>query len=318
LTVVGVAVVLAYVPAVIATITNRVHDDLWWWIIAPAGVMVAGLILQVLTSRAKKRETAAGYTTLRTAHVELDQLDPRSGDVVRKAGEPYLSQHRLLSGFTSTKDAQPQSASGRPSFVRRATNIAIRVGGSVGIPLVASIIWGSRDPVVATWVGIIAALALVAWVVGLAIGAGMNRARLAALTALDPQSLVFTIISADQFDDAFLEIAPDSAPRYPPVTLGASASQKGLSLWNGRPPEQFGFIPWSWITSIQIDTIYRNRTTYPSVLLSIRDPEDGKLVALPLPNPNADLLPMPSKAEASWIASELNQLRTTKTAARLI
>ncbi|HEX3678711.1 MAG TPA: hypothetical protein VHU90_03230 [Galbitalea sp.] len=214
LTVVGVAVVLSYVPSLIATITNRLQDDLWWWVIAPAAGMVVLLVPQALTSRATKREVAAGYTSLRTAHVELDQLDPRSGEVVRKAGEPYLSRRRPVPEFASTVDAQPRASSPRPSFVRRASNVAIRVGGSVGVLVVGSIIWGSKDSAVAAWSWVIAAIALVAWVIGLAIGAGVNRSRLAAITALDPQSLVFTIISADQFDDAFVEIAPDSAPRY--------------------------------------------------------------------------------------------------------
>jgi hypothetical protein len=279
-----------------------------------------GLLYAALFARGirAKKEVAAGYTTLWRENPTLPQLDAKTGAVVRKAGEPYAPRRRLLSGFTPTEDAQPRHGSPRPGFVRRATNIAVRIGGSVGILVVASIIWGSKDSAVVVWVWTIAAIALVAWVLGLAIGAGINRSRLAALTALDPHALVFTIISSDQFDDAFVEIAPDSAPRYPPVILGASASQKGLSLWTGRPPEQFGFIPWSWITSIQADTVYRNRTSYPSVLLSVRDPEDGKLVALPLPNPNADLLPMPSKAEASWIADELNQLLSGASGAKVL
>jgi hypothetical protein len=310
LNIVGGAVVLGYAVASVATITNHVPSAFGWWIGAPVGGLAGVLVLQVFATRATKRELAAGYTTLRRAHVELDQLDPRSGAVVRRAGEPYLPRPGLLSEFMSSDAGRPPGDSPRPSFVRRATNVAARVGWSVGILVVASVIWASKDPAAAFWVWMLAAIALVGWLLGLAIGAGVNRSRLAALTLADPHALVFTIATANQFDDGVIEIAPDSALRYPAVRPGVSASAEGLSLWNGRLPEKFGFIPWGWITSIQVDTIYRNRSTYPAVLLAVKDPDDGKLVALPLPNPNADRLPLPSKAEASWIANELNQLRS--------
>jgi hypothetical protein len=319
LTIVGGAVVLAYVPAFVATITNHLQDVVSWWVIAPLGGLVAALVLQVLAGRVTKRERLAGYTTLRRAHVELDQLDPRSGDVVRKAGEPYLPRRGLFSELMSNDDdRQPIRDSPRPSFAHRATSVAARIGWSVGILVVGAIIWGAKDPVAAFWVWMLAALALVGWVLGLAIGAGVNRSRLTALTEADPHALVFTIISANQFDNALIEIIPDSTRRFSSSRLGVSATAEGLSLWNGRPPEKFGFVPWSWVTSIQADTIYRNRTVYPAVLLAVKDSADGKLVALPLPNPNADRLPLPSKAEASWIASELSQLRSRPSGTKIL
>lgn len=42
--------------------------------------------------RADQRERRAGHTTLRLKYQEFDQVDPRTGIVVRPAGEQFLSR----------------------------------------------------------------------------------------------------------------------------------------------------------------------------------------------------------------------------------
>jgi hypothetical protein len=57
---------------------------------------IALIIIGILLGIAMRRETKAGYTTLydgRKAH--LWQLDPRTGEVIRRPGQPVLSKrHR--------------------------------------------------------------------------------------------------------------------------------------------------------------------------------------------------------------------------------
>ncbi|MBN9240384.1 MAG: hypothetical protein BGO97_11770 [Micrococcales bacterium 70-64] len=43
----------------------------------------------------ENREVAAGYTTLYRSHQELPQVDPKTGAVIRAAGEPFIPRKTL-------------------------------------------------------------------------------------------------------------------------------------------------------------------------------------------------------------------------------
>lgn len=48
----------------------------------------------------KRREARAGYTTVMNERPDLEQIDPRTGRVVRLAGEPFLSRQEHLRRIT--------------------------------------------------------------------------------------------------------------------------------------------------------------------------------------------------------------------------
>lgn len=48
----------------------------------------------------KHREARAGYTTVMNERPDLEQIDPRTGWVVRLAGEPFLSRQEHLRRIT--------------------------------------------------------------------------------------------------------------------------------------------------------------------------------------------------------------------------
>ncbi|MFE7505355.1 hypothetical protein [Promicromonospora sp. NPDC057488] len=60
-------------------------------VVVLALVVVAGLA-QSKAKFKEAREFYAGYTTLRGVHPAVDQVDPRSGRVIRVAGEPFLTR----------------------------------------------------------------------------------------------------------------------------------------------------------------------------------------------------------------------------------
>jgi len=43
-----------------------------------------------------KRETRAGYTTAISLHRALDQVEPKSGKIIRRAGEPFLTRREYF------------------------------------------------------------------------------------------------------------------------------------------------------------------------------------------------------------------------------
>lgn len=70
------------------------HDRVTGTTIVLFVLFVACIVFNLFVTRyqlgREQAETAAGYTTFRRKHLNLPQLDPRTGDVVRAAGAPYL------------------------------------------------------------------------------------------------------------------------------------------------------------------------------------------------------------------------------------
>lgn len=62
------------------------------YIMAVAGAAYGAIwLLLWVFGRAVRRETARGYTTLRSGRRSVPEVDPRSGRAVRAAGEPAIS-----------------------------------------------------------------------------------------------------------------------------------------------------------------------------------------------------------------------------------
>jgi hypothetical protein len=61
---------------------------------AIASMSLLALLLFVLASRAEKKEREAGYTLNRLGEISVDQLDPTTGYVIRRAGQPQLTKEQ--------------------------------------------------------------------------------------------------------------------------------------------------------------------------------------------------------------------------------
>jgi hypothetical protein len=67
-----------------------------WFVYAlvASGVLSsAGIALNAVLD---KRETRAGYTTAIGLHRALEQVEPRSGKIIRRAGEPFLTRREYF------------------------------------------------------------------------------------------------------------------------------------------------------------------------------------------------------------------------------
>ncbi len=96
-----IVTVLGFVPvAVIALLLFR-PDSESWIVPAVAGVVILSVLEYIPVFKllvAQRRETAAGYTSLRwPKDATLAQVDPATGTVVREGGTPRLSgaQYRV-------------------------------------------------------------------------------------------------------------------------------------------------------------------------------------------------------------------------------
>lgn len=89
----GAAGMLA-ILALLGLLLLREENVPWLWVVpfVVGGVMLGLWIAGIVFERAVKRETTAGYTTLRLGGRNLDEIDVRTGAVLRRAGEPRMSR----------------------------------------------------------------------------------------------------------------------------------------------------------------------------------------------------------------------------------
>ncbi len=89
----GIAAAAMVATSAITIFRRTSGVNFTWFIpvfVAYGLVYVGALVLSVRT----KKEVAAGYTTLGRANPTLPQLNAKTGEIVRKAGEPYLERVR--------------------------------------------------------------------------------------------------------------------------------------------------------------------------------------------------------------------------------
>jgi hypothetical protein len=282
--------------------------------------VVISLVLRVAAFASlpnEKAEVRAGYTTLPKKYANLEQLDPKTGAVLRAAGEPYIRRSRR------DRDGDSTSLVGgtpRPSILRRMLPTLLGTVGSAVFLIVIYSVFGLLGNGRLAVILILLPCILLFYVVAYGIGSMRVRSTLLRLRAVAPTEFVFLFGSSPGLVPALQALVPVDETPDPGLRLSrqATASRSGITFWQGNPLHQTANLPWSKVIAVQQDTIAVGRSAYPSVVITYRDTEAEEVVALSLANAEANYLAIHSVAEARWIASELNQLRTSTTTARLI
>jgi hypothetical protein len=265
----------------------------------------------------EKAEVTAGYTTLPHKYPNLEQLDPSTGAVLRAAGEPYLPRsrrHQVRDAETGSDDVT------RPSLVKRVAPTLIgTVGGAVFL-IVVYFALGLLNNSELTVILVIVSGFLVLFAVATLIGSLRVRRVLTSLSAAAPNEFEFVFGTSNGLISALQALVPVDDVPNPQLARArqATASTAGLTFWQGTPPTSVATLPWSKVIAVQQVVIQFGRSANPAVVVTFRDEEAEEVVALTLMNAEANSVAIHSVAEARWIASELNQLRTGNTVARLI
>ena len=76
---------------------------------------VAEVVVSVLRGRRIRREAEAGYTTSTRQHLELPEVDPETGCVVRLAGEPPLTPALCEERMRAIREHLASGGTGRSS-----------------------------------------------------------------------------------------------------------------------------------------------------------------------------------------------------------
>jgi hypothetical protein len=327
------ALALWPVAIVLMVLTFALKLPFWGFLVPLAVGTIVSMAVRVtlLTGIPReKAEVAAGYTTLDGAHINLIQLDPENGEVVRRAGQPYLVIRRSRKSHPDT-EAGPATAgpvrqfagvykrqtvsipTRRPSVLRRVLPILV---GTLLAMVTATVVTSVGKPS-SLQLGLIGPAVLLAiFAIVLAIVATPRRRTLAALQESAPGAIVFTLVEAPEFIDAINRLdthfpatrsadAPVAPVRQP---YAATADLRGITRWADTPRRAFRTIAWKDITSITRGITSAGSASYGAVLVTIG--VEPNPVTLPLPQPNGGSLTLASSAETGWVLAELTRLKS--------
>lgn len=74
--------------------------------------------MQIVANFREVAEVRAGYTTMRDAHQDVQEVEPGTFRLVRQAGEPYITEEQRLQRLSSTPGPYVNTS---PGVVRRQT-----------------------------------------------------------------------------------------------------------------------------------------------------------------------------------------------------
>jgi len=271
-------------------------------IISIAVVGVIGFFLR------RRSELEAGYTTL-YASANVDQLDHRTGQLIRHAGEPMLSAPGL---FRRRDDhaipipAPPDAAA--PAFPPRSLGSrVVSTGGSIlifAIVITAAALRGASHGA-----GLQGALTTLAWTIGLLlvvalavfIGVRVTVARrVRRVSTLRPGVMIFTSTKTSDLIQGAVKLGVQLGPtgRFQVATTDAD-----LELWDSDRDAPSLSVPWTEIVGLEPGKTWVGRTVFKSVDISVA--RDGQKVLLPFPIYGQQAFLAASSAWANQIFDEI-------------
>jgi hypothetical protein len=257
-----------------------------WILLGPAiALIVCGAIAALGSYLRQRSETEAGYTTRPGTSSNLDQLDFRTGTVIRRAGQPLL-ESRSLVAFVRGDSGRPRTAVApdHPAFPPRTPIrvLAAIAPGIVGVVFLVglAVIRNMRDPfatfsLYAWFVGIIAAVVLLFF----AYTRATLVSRIRQISESRPAAMVFTSgMTPDvQKGMELLGVTQTAATGRFPVAVTDAA----IEMWsNETPPALRLAVPWSEVQGIAPDSVSVSRNTFKAVDLQIV--REGVAAQLPL------------------------------------
>jgi hypothetical protein len=303
--------------------------------------MAVTYIAQAVRDRS---EALAGYTTRSNWKVNLDQLDPKTGALIRSGGTPFKSKtssyvdddppfvnapvatanvEPLLVRKVADDDSDPeptirlgplQMPSGegvvlapRPSASKQLTITAlIGLGFSAFITVDVGVHFAGVNisGYVLTFLASLAGLVLV-WLVLLG-GRTLDRRR---LQKKFPGTLVFSFgRSADLTAGLRRLNLIDPMNDFDIGTVQAVVDLHGITLWQGNPPRPFAGISWASIQSLRVAEAFAPNSTRRSTIINVDVSESGLIAQLPLFGVNASPLPFAQSGEVNWVERQLERL----------
>ncbi len=223
--------------------------------------LIAGSTITV--ARRSKAETAAGYTTRTSGFSEFDQVDPRTGSVIRRAGSAVLTLRARDASAPPAGVALNTSSLELTRFPdgggssRGRLLLSLILGGFVlaaffGGTLVVSASNPEGFGVVALSVlASIGIVVLIVWLTFVGTSAAVRRRIRNATVARPAASLVFQTQRTPELEDALDKTAFDSSNGGLPAKFAVTIGAEGIELWGGSISNgPRAAIPWSLVDHV--------------------------------------------------------------------
>jgi len=257
-----------------------------WVLLGPAIALVACGAVAALGSYLRQRsETEAGYTTLPGVSPNLDQLDFRTGVIIRQAGEPLLAV-RGVPAYLRGDPGRPLPALGidQPAFppLTPARALARLVPGIVALVviIVITLARGIRDPLeFVTIYGVIIGLLGFFYLLFFLITRVTLVSRIQQIAGERPAAMIFTSGMTPDIQKGMerLGVAQASSSGRFPVAVTDSA----IELWsNEAPPVLRLAVPWSDVHAVAPDSVSISRNQFKAI--DVQVVRDDIAVQLPL------------------------------------
>lgn len=282
------------------------------WFVPFVVIFVMTYVVFLFQRRRNRKELAAGYTTLWHSNPTVLQLDGATGEVVRGAGQPFVSKRAWRNHDVDAAQASAAPLA-KPTFLQRMLP-AVPFFLVVLFVTVIGIAVGAFSHSVNLALGLSVAGALVAVIVlATAIAALVSSGRLKRMKAAAPNAFIFLFTNrpAYRVEAAAMDWHGGAGG------MAASADAAGVTLWTTDPPTVAGFLSWDRVVGIQAVRVDSGNSWLPTVLISYKDRADA-MRAVELSNANADRAAFRSMPEARWIASVLNEFRSGTSTARVL
>jgi hypothetical protein len=270
--------------------------------LATAGIGFIGFLLR------RRSEFEAGYTTLYTSP-NVDQLDHRTGLVIRQAGSPLLVAPSLFRrrsvGAATLPPARDQTSAAFPP--RSVGNRVVSTGVSILVAVI--VIAGVAARGASHGGGLLGALTTLAWAFGImaviaaAVFIGVRTTvsrRVRQVASRRPGAMIFTSTKTADLVQGAVKLGAQigGTGRFQVVTTDAD-----LELWDGEAETPALSIPWSEVAGLEPGVATVGRTPFKSLDLSVV--RDGQKVLLSLPIYGQQAFLPASSAWANQIFDEL-------------
>lgn len=280
------------------------------------------LLIRVLRSTGlphERAEVRAGYTTLARKYQQLDQLDPHSGVVLRRANAPFLRGQRDRD--ESMPGASDLSSFKRPGAFRQIASLVACIAIAAAV-VVWRISLPDREPRGSDLLLIYAALFVATGLLGLlayVTAAIIRHGVVQRMQATVPDALVFTFTPTAGFSQSVSERKTGVAAVFRRrVKTYVVAAQPGIAVLAGTPPKIRLQIPWSRVVKIDASSAQVKRLDFPVLVITVIR-EDGSQLAMHYSSAVAHPWALRSSpAEVRWIAARLNEMRTGSNVTRVL
>ncbi len=283
---------------------------IWVYLASPFVVdIIVCVILFRIAGQRTKAETNAGYTTRTSGYAAFDQVDPRTGVVVRAAGSAVLTLPSKGDEPVSASTEQADTLRFTPDLGMRRRWILIWVLSPIVLVITFAGGWAQAgggtggDLVLAVSVG---SLVVIFATVFVSVGLYM-RVYLRTAANGDPATFVFLSRTTPEFVAAAgsIGLTPQTGKYF-----GVAITAAGLEFWPRKSSAgPFAKLGWSAIKRVQPARllISSGQTNVPAATLHVFTPWNGEDLDLPLPVFGPRALGFASVADANKVLDVVAQ-----------